>query len=774
QLTYVDGEWQAAFVPNTMTVELGASGESVEITQVEAGGYMLPDGTPIVADTTTDATNGATYGFTTGEDGTVTASYVDDPVTVTLGTEGGTIKLYRQEDQATWHRDGAVFMSGEKVMVMVDDRTNTYTVTMDAETGMWSAMYDMHMVSVDLGMSGTTVKLTRDEMGGWWTDPDTAFSSGEIYTLMTEDAENMYNGNEYKLTFGEDGWMAMYVPDTKMITGTDLTASANEDGSGYTIVGLDGQVLDADGMGSVMSPDGNFRVHMNEDGMLVGVQYEMAVNTRNAAAQKAGATIGTDGVFATNAYVVNRDDTETEGINEAGTMITINGDNYPIGELFMAGESSVDGEFIITGKGGVLEKITTLAAQIEGLRAVNAQENPKNDSLTAQTDFSNQFREKWKAIDTALDEVFGDLDGDTDADTTYDHITALSEDRLSLVQLKNMEDTLDKIVAALSSEDGFLAAAADDGIFDGSTAGNNANAVAKNATATFNAIRSTATVYMARTENTRFGVFSKESTDTADMKLASDSMGAYAYSPMKATKFADLPQAGAAEYNGRTMAISTDGKMVYNGDISLQVRFRGKRVSGLVENLLDGDGNLFEYGFGKVAAILLGEATITADGDFTKDFERPSQIIFAAEPGQPRAETLSDDEGADGTAGTDDDVIASTFAGQFVGGGAAAIGTWGISASTDEAENLTAAFGAEKGDDVPETPPTVSGGGVAMTRISGSGVSAVNAKTGVITLVARVAGPPVVPAVTVKGADLFETGGVVMSGDTFVATAIKK
>ena len=42
-----------------------------------------------------------------------------------------------------------------------------------------------------------------------------------------------------------------------------------------------------------------------------------------------------------------------------------------------------------------------------------------------------------------------------------------------------------------------------------------------------------------------------------------------------------------------------DGKKVYNGDISLQVRFRGKRVSGLVENLMDGDGNVFQYGFGK-------------------------------------------------------------------------------------------------------------------------------------------------------------------------------
>ncbi len=61
-----------------------------------------------------------------------------------------------------------------------------------------------------------------------------------------------------------------------------------------------------------------------------------------------------------------------------------------------------------------------------------------------------------------------------------------------------------------------------------------------------------------------------------------------------------------------------------------------------------------------------------------------------------------------------------------------------------------------------------------MTQITGDGVSAVNAKTGVITLVARDAGPPVVPAVTVKGADLFDSGGAETKGGTFVADAIKE
>ena len=117
-------------------------------------------------------------------------------------------------------------------------------------------------------------------------------------------------------------------------------------------------------------------------------------------------------------------------------------------------------------------------------------------------------------------------------------------------------------------------------------------------------------------------------------------------------------------------------------------------------------------------------------------------------------------------------MLNSRLDGQFVGNGAAAVGTWSISDSTDMAENLSASFGVERGDDVPETVVTPTGGGESMTSISGTGRSAVNAK-GVITLVARVPGPPVVPAITVKGADLFDSGGTTINGKNFVAEAIK-
>ena len=53
-----------------------------------------------------------------------------------------------------------------------------------------------------------------------------------------------------------------------------------------------------------------------------------------------------------------------------------------------------------------------------------------------------------------------------------------------------------------------------------------------------------------------------------------------------------------------------------------------------------------------------------------KDDERTSQIVFTAEPGSPQATILAN-RTVDG-----DTVAGSSFAGQFVGDGAAAIGTW--------------------------------------------------------------------------------------------------
>ena len=374
-----------------------------------------------------------------------------------------------------------------------------------------------------------------------------------------------------------------------------------------------------------------------------------------------------------------------------------------------------------------------------------------------------------------LDKVFGADRTDAADVAELDHITALpgtGTADLTAAQRTEMDKNLELIVEALGDADKFAAAVAARGVFDGSISGT-AAARAKAAATTFTNVDSTATAYLAMTANTRFGISKKQTRTVAKDDFGAAAVKPFAYSPMKKANFAALPQAGAAEYNGRTMAISMDGKTIYNGDISLQVRFRGKRVSGLVENLRDGTGNRYTYGFGTVQAIRLAEATIGTTGSFMKMGERDSQILFLAEPGQPQAITLSN------TGDGESAVIGSAFAGQFVGKGAAAIGTWGVNIGTN-AEKLTASFGVEKGADVPETVPTPEGGGVSMTRIrntniDGTAVSSLNAKA-VITLVTKDtnATPPRPKTITVNGADLFDSDGTVIKGANFVADAIKE
>ncbi|MCY4666477.1 MAG: hypothetical protein OXC29_00630, partial [Rhodococcus sp.] len=440
-----DGTWTGVYQPfHSDPIMLGTSGDTQVLIRDEMGGWWTDPDTPFASGETVMSTNGNVYTLTIGEDGMWGAMHTPMMVDVMLGTEGGTITLALQEDRMTWHKDGEVFMSGGEVMVMFDDRTNTYTVTMDMETGMWSAEYVPYRVMVDLGTSTEKQELIRDEMGGWWEradldDPDARFNSGE--TVMSS------SGNVYRLTYGEDGWGAMYIPATMAIMGTGLTAVANEDGTGYTIMEYPGQGF-KDGMGKIETPEGNFRIHTDEDGNLVGLQFEEPVNTQAAAAKVQGAYFG-DGGPGNNKNVVSVDDAKTEGINEAGTTIDIDGETHLIGDLFQDGESMVAGDNIVDG---VREELATLAAQIKALVGVQAQE--VEDKLE-RTNFSNQYRQKWFDIDFLLDKVFGADRADPTDENEFDHIDALPTGVLSEAAVKAMDEMLDKIVAALADLDGF-------------------------------------------------------------------------------------------------------------------------------------------------------------------------------------------------------------------------------------------------------------------------------------------------------------------------------
>ena len=91
----MDGEWSYEYVPPPpSTVELGTSGETLQLTRREDGGYEA-NGRLIASNETIEAENGNMYRLTrVGNEWT--AEFVPQGVTVRLGTSGNSINLTRE------------------------------------------------------------------------------------------------------------------------------------------------------------------------------------------------------------------------------------------------------------------------------------------------------------------------------------------------------------------------------------------------------------------------------------------------------------------------------------------------------------------------------------------------------------------------------------------------------------------------------------------------------------------------------------------------------
>ena len=195
RLTFSGTTWTATFVPETMDVALGNSGESVTIVQSETGGYLL-NGELITSETTHQASNGATYGIAFGPDGPV-AVYIPSMITVILGELGGEIVLTPAEDQQSYLLDSEVFHSG----TVIESNGRSYRVTRDA-SGNWTAAYEGRRVSLRLGDSGSGVILREGEDGSWWIGW-TKIENGHI--------RSAHNGDKYRLTLVNGEWVATRV-----------------------------------------------------------------------------------------------------------------------------------------------------------------------------------------------------------------------------------------------------------------------------------------------------------------------------------------------------------------------------------------------------------------------------------------------------------------------------------------------------------------------------------------------------------------------------------
>ena len=622
---------------------------------------------------TVTRSNGAMYDITLDADGMPVANYLGDPITVSLGDLGGTITVTLQEDRMTYlDGDGMEIMSGDTRMV----GDNTYTVTMN-EDGTWTGTYVHYTVTQDLGTSGESVTLIRDEAGGWWTDPDTPFSSGDDYVAA--------NGNAYTLTIVDGEWSAVYNPATMEIAGTGLTAVANEEGDGYS-VGADG-MLGADGSGDVTGDDGaNYRVSMNEDGMLMGMRYDVKMEAK----MEIGPTESNGDSLTAASPKLSGD----------GTTLTIAGDDYSIGDLLGDGMASREGATFIDAAHA---DVTTVLRQVEALAAINAGLD-RDD----RTDFSNNYRALWESAGKAVGKVFG-------GEMTLDPLPT----RGNTVDEGRVVEEFQALLTALSSAADFEEALDDDGILQAYQDEVEDNDAGKDAADVFNAITDDSLALLGATETTRFGVFAKRTSASAlddlefkvDLAKADDTLGgigAFAYATIKNTsRTRNMPDRGTATFTGGTTAVSghTDPKL-YRGLFDMELSFATSRVTAQVSELEDLDGNPWQYQLRDVATILLPRTTLTSTAAFNSTSD--AAVVYTGFAVQPI------------------DVPDTTFAGQILGAGSGdetalgAFGTWSIG-DPMKAGNayLAGAFGADRTGTGVDPVPDVGDGGVEAFLVNG-------------------------------------------------------
>ncbi len=733
-----DGAWTAAYQPHMVSVDLGLAG-MLELTRAEDGSWW--DGDMAVASgyrksvAVGDRTNA--YALTLGADGAWTAAYQPHMVSVDLGL-AGMLELTRAEDGSWWDGDMAV-ASGYRKSVAVGDRTNAYALTLGAD-GAWTAAYQPHMVSVDLGLADP-LELTRAEDGSWW-DGDAAVASGyqkivavgtheNAYTLTLDAAGEWsasFNGDSQTVELGlsgsvtleraEDGswsiagtpvasgatytaengnayilellagnvWQSTYSPRTLAIANTDFTAMAKEDGSGYT-VGEVGE-LAMDGSGSLDADGALYRVWQDAEGSLQGLRYDLAIgrSTNNAS--------GTDKSRVGLAKPELGGDNEDTPQNEAGSELTVGGGlSLALGDLLAGGIASEDGKGLVATAEEAIENQRAVVVALQA--AEEADDSAIGDSL---------YQAAWDAVEAAIDGLFG-----------AGNVSIGAKPRNS-----RMLGEIDAILEFLASEDGFAAGTDSDGDYENSQAGWDEDA----ARALFNAIEKRETVRFGFTESTRFGARTLEESDAADpSELNATAHNVFAYSALKQTlRVRDLPQTGVARYEGRTVAVDDEAEF-YEGDIELQLRIASFRISGTVSGLVGDDGSPWVHNGSDVERIYLPTET------FGSNRTSASAPKWTSGTGAQDASVTYSNPGSRGRPSE----VAAYWQGELLGrggdAGAAAIGSWSLSESA-VADGSTAfeddflirgAFGAERieiaEEQVPESDPEEVETGLASVTL---------------------------------------------------------
>ena len=432
-----------------------------------------------------------------------------------------------------------------------------------------------------------------------------------------------------------------------------------------------------------------------QDGILTGARFEGKIGNTNLRVSDLDANVALSadnekGLLAAMGY--GEDVTKTEA-NEAGAYLKVAGDYYSVGTLLGSGSAEpVGGARTIVED--VKAELESLLSEAEVLISVFDEPGQAGPLQTAMNNLWDKARDQ-------IERIFGDT---LDVPTT----PSLRNDRVL--------DDLNDYIAALASAEAFAdaTAAADRGVFAA------ADLSSAEAAKAFVALQTESAVALRSLGNMRFGAAWKMTRTDATEKLmyeyveddpeaGAGQLGAFAYSTInKETRVANIDQGtGSASYMGKTQAVDGDGTFV-SGDITLQVRFNASEVTGEVSNLVydsgDDAGDAWQYLYANVAvdSITLPAARLRTH-NASWSGSGLADVNYVTVAGSPRPNKQN-----------------TTFAGQLLQGGNEAIGTWTFGDNPNSGKTyLAGAFGAERGDDVPDfRPDSDDGTGMATTYVT--------------------------------------------------------
>ena len=413
------------------------------------------------------------------------------------------------------------------------------------------------------------------------------------------------------------------------------------------------------------------------DGGLAGARFDKAIN---------GDTDFKVGNLAA-LPTLSADDKDTAA-NELRTEVNVAGESFSLGDLLGSGTSSKQGKTFVAV---AHDKISALRANADLLIQALADDN--------RTLLATQLGRLWNSADNQIAKIFPGQNLDATRETN-------ARDAL---------DAFDEVLDALSSMTTFEAATREGGIFEDFLEGTN-----KTAEQVFDATMSESAAIFGQHGDTRFGAVTKKERENATAKLlhqladddgngALGAGGAFAWATIDDTvRTHHIQTSGNAYYEGDTAAVAGDGTL-YSGNIAIEVRFRTNKVSGLVTNLADTNGDAWVHSYGAVNSIILPQATLKPTANWSESKKMGGQATYAPRAGSPTA-TRAD----------------ATFSGELLGtgddAGSQAVGVWSFgtepaAGTKPSASYIAGGFGAMRTEDVPGAGTGPVAGDEAQTKV---------------------------------------------------------